>query len=155
MVRQGTRSTKPVKASSRKKIALPRAKVSTGKGSLKRAGSSAPRSLESPYLSGQKMGLTRIKISTEPPENPYADRAAPLIERGRAAKNAQRKGVENNAKNKTLRQERFIKIYREEEEATGKLNSKDAVIESALVKFRQRYGNLCVRTAWSYLKDIN
>lgn len=151
MAQQKKSGAKPIKAPSRKtEVTREPVKLSVGKRVLKTH--TAP--VKTPFRLGQVLKPAQFKAEIDSPNSAYIE-IVPLIERGKAAKNAQRKGVENNQKNKMARQERFIKIFREEKAAAGVRTKKETVVKAAIAKFSLGDSNISLRAAWDYIKDIN
>ncbi len=63
------------------------------------------------------------------------------------------RGTKTTIRRKEPRKERFRQIYAEEEKASGSDAVKEGIIRAAMVSFRKEVGEICERTAWSYLKD--
>jgi hypothetical protein len=101
---------------------------------------------------GRILKPAQFKAETDTSESPYADRIVPLIERGKAARTAQRRGVEANMKTQMLQKERFLSIFREVKAAAGVRPQKKNLVSEAVAKFNRDHGKLSERTAWSYLK---
>jgi hypothetical protein len=103
---------------------------------------------------GRILKPAQFKAEIDTPNSPYIE-IAPLIECGKAARAAQRRGVEANMKKQMLQKERFLAIFREVKTSAGVRPQKKNLVAEALAKFNQNHGKLSERAAWTYLKGFD